>query len=60
MDIDDTASPDPGTAPPEDARDDPVLDPEEGVIDVTDSFDGMPIDISSPHRNYGAHREELM
>jgi hypothetical protein len=32
---------------------------ESGVIDVTDSFEGMPIDISSPHRNYGEHKEAL-
>ena len=30
------------------------------VIDFTDSFDGCPVDISSPHRNQGEHKEEMM
>jgi hypothetical protein len=44
-----------GDMPPQGAG-----NPDEGVIDMTESFDGMPVDISSPHRNYGEHRQELM
>jgi hypothetical protein len=33
---------------------------DDDVIDVTHSLDGMPIDISSPHRNHGIYFEEMM
>mmetsp|Transcript_66978 Transcript_66978/g.135022 ORF Transcript_66978/g.135022 Transcript_66978/m.135022 type:complete len:182 (+) Transcript_66978:87-632(+) len=33
---------------------------ESGVIDVTESFNGLPIDISSPRKNHGSYREELI
>lgn len=35
---------------------------EEGddVIDLTHVTDGVPIDISSPHRNHGVFQEEMM
>jgi len=48
-----------GSTPPKPSVAPPTGFTESGIIDVTDTFDGMPIDISSPHLNVGEHKEAL-
>ena len=45
---------------PSDVPPDESVSIDEGIIDVTHSCDGVPIDLSSPHRNHGHHQQEMM